>query len=166
MTIRTEPSQVPRPAPSLRGPHRTRSIRFLGYLEPEGWTLKLYGIAAGGELPRRPLVDALVREACRRLPNGEDANFAIGFAIAHDAGERGFLLLHWWHDENEIHQTLLSGPMDDLAALRPHPSPAIGCIWELAVTDFERRQWIYHVLARDGGPDLEAYVAARYEDDI
>ena len=34
-----------------------------------------------------------------------------------------------------------------------------GCVWELAVVDFERRAWIEDVLANPDGPDLERYLA-------
>ena len=35
-----------------------------------------------------------------------------------------------------------------------------GCVWELAIVDFERRAWIEDVLANSPGPDLERYLAA------
>jgi len=72
--------------------------------------------------------------------------------------------IDWWYGENEIHQKLFSAPLDDLGALRPHGKPAIGCVWELGVVDFERRAWLEHVLANAAGPDVPAYLAARYHD--
>ena len=127
--------------------HRTRPIRFLRL---EGRT-KVYGIAAQAELPRAELVEAAVGAL-----DGEGP----GFLIVHDAADHCFALIHWWANGNEVHQRILTAPLDDPTALRPLETPAIGCVWELAVTDFERRAWIEHVLARD---DLAAYLAASFE---
>jgi hypothetical protein len=77
-----------------------------------------------------------------------------------------YALIHWWASANEVHQRLLSAPVNDPGALSAHPTPAIGCVWELAATDFERRAWLEHVLARDGGPDVDGYLAARFEGEV
>ena len=127
--------------------YRTRSIRFLR-LEGQ---MKVYGIAAHAELPRAELVQAAVD----RL-DGEGP----GFEIVHDAADHCFVLIHWWANGNEVHQRILTSPLDDPTALRPLETPAIGCVWELEVTDFERRAWIDHVLK---GDDLGAYLAASFE---
>jgi len=55
---------------------------------------------------------------------------------------------------------------DQPSALAPHPSLAIGYIWELAVTDFERRAWIENVLVSPTGPNLDAYLEAQFEADL
>jgi hypothetical protein len=47
--------------------------------------------------------------------------------------------------------------------LSEHRTRAIGCVWELEVTDHERRAWLRHVLQRG---DLEAYVADTFEGDV
>jgi hypothetical protein len=47
--------------------------------------------------------------------------------------------------------------------MRPHPTPAIACVWELAVLDHERRAWVRHVLARPHGPDAGAYLRDRFD---
>ncbi|MEU7834884.1 MULTISPECIES: hypothetical protein [unclassified Nonomuraea] len=63
-------------------------------------------------------------------------------------------------------RTVLPAPADRPEHLAPHPSQAAGCVWELSVTDFERRAWMTHVLANPGGPDLDAYLAQEYNDDV
>jgi len=125
--------------------YRSRPIRFL---RCKG-QMKVYGIAANAELPRDELVEAAVAATSEAGP---------GFTIVHDAGDHCFVLIHWWANENEVHQRILTSPLDEPAALRPLDTPAIGCVWELQVTDFERRAWLEHVLKRD---DLAAYLAAR-----
>ena len=127
--------------------YRSRPIRFLRL---EGQT-KVYGIAAHAELPRPELVEAAVASLDREGP---------GFLIVHDAADHCFALIHWWANENEVHQRILTAPLDEPTALRPLETPAIGCVWELEVTDFERRAWIEHVLK---GDDLAAYLGASFD---
>ena len=153
----------------VRGPHRRRSIRCLGVRELSGWQVKVYGIAWQGEQPRPELVQAATRTAAQALPapaqrlggNGPD-RYGLGFCIVHDASDRCFVLFDWWAAENELHQRMFSAPLDAPAALAPHPTEAIGCVWELAVTDFERRAWLRHVLASPGSPDEAAYLQATF----
>jgi hypothetical protein len=142
---------TPRPCHASRV-YRPRPIHFL---RREG-QVKVYGIAANAELPRAELVDAAVAA----LPAAD----APGFVIAHDAADHCFVLIHWWANDNEVHQRILTAPLDDPAALRPLDTPAIGCVWELEVTDFERRAWLEHVLKGDGG--LGAYLAARFDGNV
>jgi hypothetical protein len=126
--------------------------------EEEGRRVKLYGIAAEGERPRDELVDATVAQIGRQIPAD-----SVGFAIAHDAADGCFALFDWFANGNEIHQRMLSARRERPSALSDHESSAIGCVWELAVTDHERRAWLRHVLQNG---DLEAYVADTFEDDV
>ncbi len=159
------------PAIALRRRHRARPIRFLEEHRSDGWRLKVYGIAAVAERPRAALVDAAKALTPACLPAatasaGEAARYGAGFVVVHDAADFGFVLFDWWSGENELHQRLFSCPLDRPAALAPHPSPAVGCVWELAVIDFERRAWLRHVLANPAGPDLVGYFDEHAHDDV
>src|SRR3954447_10941582 len=119
----------------LSGPHRPRPIRFLGvHTGLAGWRVKLYGIAADRRSPRQELLDATVTALAPNLPGVDGGAHGVAFAIAHDAADRCFALIDWFARENEIHQRMLSAPRGQPSALTVHPGPAIGCIWELAVT--------------------------------
>lgn len=150
----------------LRGPHRPRSIRFLGVYDEEAWRVKLYGISADGDLPRRELVAAAVGALGPSLPDDDERSHGVAFAIAHDAADYCFVLVDWFAGENEIHQRLLSAPRSRPQQLAPHGGQAIGCVWELAVTDFERRAWLQHVLANPEGPSLDAYLDTYFEGEV
>lgn len=149
---------------TLPGLHQPRTISFLGLREEAGWRVKYYGIARNDARPAAALVSAAER-AVRQLPDllDDDEPHGVGFCIVHEAGERSYVLIDWWAARNEIHQRMFSAPADGPDELAPHPSAAIGCVWELAVTDFERRAWLQHVLANPDGPDLAAYVEATFE---
>lgn len=155
---------------TLRGPYTRRRIRYLGEHHAQDWRCKLYGIARDGERPRDALVTSATAAAERVLPQpaitppgGVDDRYGVGFIIVHDSGNFGYVLVDWFAGENEIHQRLLSAPLDGVAQLALHASPAIGCVWELEVVDFERRAWLDHVLK---GPDLDAYFAARLNTEV
>jgi hypothetical protein len=62
---------------SLVEPYATRSVRCLDLLAFDGLRLKLYGIAYRGERPVRPLVDAAVAAARKRLPRPAVTNDTI-----------------------------------------------------------------------------------------
>lgn len=158
------------------GTYHPRPISFLKLHEAAGWRLKFYGISARGERPRPELVKTaeLLMPSVMPQPavnvGGDDPydidRYGVGFVIVHDAADYAFVLYDWWAGQNEIHQRVFSALPTRLGAMRPHPTPAIGCVWELAVTDFERRAWLRHVLIDGEGPDVEAYLAERFEGEV
>jgi hypothetical protein len=149
----------------LRQPHHPRTIKCQGVETTAGWRVKLYGISATAATPRAALLSATLRASASALPSPPltDDRYGIGFAIAHDAADYCFALVDWWSGENEIHQRLFSAPLDRPEEMKPHPSEAIGCVWELAVIDHERRAWLRHVLANPEGPDPDAYLKNHFE---
>jgi len=94
-----------------------------------------------------------------------ESRHGIGFLVVHDAADHCFVLVDWWSRQNEIHQQMLSSPIDPPTALVPHLSDAIGCVWELSVVDFERRAWIECVLD-NAQPDLDGYLARTFNADV
>lgn len=153
------------------GPHRTRPIRFLRHEIVDGWRLKLYTIATHGAEARPGFVD----EALRRAPEvfgpwppaePDDRRHGVGFVIAHDAATACIALYHWWQSFNELHQHILVGPKADPRAMTRFSGQAAGCVWELEVTDFERRAWLGDMLANPAGPDIERYLGRRVDTEL
>lgn len=148
-------------------PYAPRRVAFQRLVALDGWLVKVYAIC----LPGRPVDEALLGfaiEAARRSlpPRDTPGVHGLAFLTVHDAADFSYALVDWWVSENEIHQDLLSSDVGDAAALRRHPSQAIGCVWELSVTDFERRAWIETILANPAGPDVDAYLAKRLVGDV
>ena len=156
------------PGPRLRGPYQPRSVGFLRGADLGDWVVKLYGIAPRGRSVRATVAEAALAAAQRVLPTPAISpdRYGVGFVIAHDAPRLCYALICWWAEENEVHQRILSAPAEHPEQFSPHPSDAVGCVWELSVTDFERRAWITHVLANPNGPDIEGYLAQEYRDDV
>jgi hypothetical protein len=123
--------------------------RRIGFLTRDR-TIKHYGIALHGGVPRAELAEATQRKAREVIPDG-----AFGFTIAHDAATAGLALVYWWANENEIHNRFFASPSDDPGAIAPYESTGMSCVWEMEVIDFERRAWLEDVLKRD---DREAYL--------
>lgn len=149
-----------------RTEHRPRPIRYLDLERTDAWTFKVYGISADAERPSGPLVQAGVAAARVALREAAPSHYGVGFVVVHEAADFGFVLVDWWANANELHQRLFSCPLDDPASLGPHATYAVGCVWELAVVDFERRAWLRHVLANRHEPDLEGYLNARCDADV
>ncbi len=153
---------------ALEAPYKPRHVRFVRREEVDGWQLKLYGIALNGKEPDPEFVEATRDLAASVLPQppATDDRYAIGLATAHDATSVYIALIYWWQDENELHQRIFVSPKGDPIAFEQVENQPAGCVWELAIVDFERRAWIEDVLANPGGPDLERYLKRRLDEDV
>ena len=78
----------------------------------------------------------------------------------------GIALIYWWQSENELHQRIYVSPKDEPIAFTQVENQPTGCVWELAVVDFERRAWLEDVLANSSGPDVERYLERRFDADL
>lgn len=137
-----------------------RQIAFRELWSAEDWQLKVYGIAHGRPEPRLELFEAAKRAASAVLPPPTPPVEAVGFIGAHDARGGCYVFVCWWADENELHHRLFLGPSP--RELRPSsPSDSTGCVWDLAVIDFERRAWYETMLVNPDGPAIEGYLARR-----
>src|SRR5262245_21036373 len=134
-------------AATLESPYKPRHIRFVRREEVAGWQLKLYSIAVNGQEARPEFVEATCDLGATVLPQPPvaDDRYGIAFATAHDARSVGIALVYWWQSENELHQRIYVSPKDDPSAWTPVAHQPTGCVWELAIVDFERRAWIVDV---------------------
>lgn len=152
----------------LERPYEPRHVHFIRREDVDGWRLKLYGIGLAGAEAREEFVEATRDLAASILPRPavSDDRYGIGFATAHDAATFCIALIYWWQSENELHQRIYVAPKDDPAALTQVPDQPAGCVWELAVVDFERRAWLEDVLANPSGPDIERYLERQFSEDV
>lgn len=149
-------------------PYQPRRIELRSRIVLNDWTLKVYAITAPGCDVDAALLEHALRVAESALPSPAVApgRPGLGFVVVHATLGRTYVLACWWAEENEVHQRIFSAPAGHPDELAPHAGPAIGCVWELAVTDFERRAWLTHVLARPGGADHAAYLTQELSDDV
>lgn len=152
------------PRVRAREPYRPRSARFLELWRPDGWLLKLYGLAYEGERPRAEVVKAAKRSARDALPcparSGD--RYGTGFIIVHDGQDACWLLIDWWGYESVLHHRLLTAPLSAPREFHPAPRDVTACVWELALLMFERDAWVSTVLT-DTEPDVGRYLARRFD---
>jgi ketosteroid isomerase-like protein len=152
------------PTVRTREPYRPRSARFLELWRPDGWLLKLYGLAYEGARPRAEVVEAAKRSARAALPRparGGD-RYGTGFVIVHEGQDACWLLLDWWGGENVLHQRLLTAPLSAPNEFQPAPRDLTACVWELRLLAFERDAWVAAVLT-DAGADVGRYLECRFD---
>jgi hypothetical protein len=148
---------------SLAHHYHQRRCDFVSEDRIGDWRLKLYALARPEQGVRDELIEATRALAAESLPPVDDQHYGAAFAIAHDA-RWPIALIYWWHDQNEIHSRIYAGAEPD--RLEPAPETALGCVWELGVIEFERRAWIEEVIGNPDGPDLDAYMARRFEGEV
>jgi hypothetical protein len=156
------------PSAGLGQPYEPRHVRFIRREDANGWRLKLYGIALQGKEPDPAFVEATRELAASVLPQppAADDRYGVGFATAHDATSLYIALVYWWQSENELHQRIYVSPKEGPIEFTQVENQPAGCVWELAIVDFERRAWIEDVLSPRDGPHLERYLERRVSEDV
>jgi hypothetical protein len=150
------------------GPYRARRIRPLGLWSAAGFRLKAYAIEHAG-----PADEALVAAARRMIERDlaerptAQTTYGVGFVGVHDGRGMNQVFLDLWCNENELIHRVWISPKDDPGALVPPPADFNSvCVWDLGLQAKERDAWLACALARAGGPDLEAYLARRFDGEL
>jgi len=153
---------------TLAESYTPRPIRFLELWEPGDWRVKAYGIAYRGALPGVGLIDAAKAVARTRLPDPAvtSSRYGVGFMGVHEGRGTNFVFVDWWANENELHHHVYLSKAEAATELAEITATGlIACAWDLRVIGFERDAWVETVLANPAGPDLEAYLARRLDED-
>ncbi len=147
---------VPQLAADLTRTYAPRLAEFVSDETYGDWRFKLYGLADPAKGVRPELLDATRARAEAGLPDG---GYGAAFGIAHDAAYP-IALVYWWQGTNELHQRSYVGETID--ALEPVQWTPAGCVYELAIVEFERRAWIEDVIGNPDGPNLDLYMSRRF----
>ncbi|HVM35480.1 MAG TPA: isochorismatase [Actinomycetota bacterium] len=155
----------------LSAPYTARPIKFLELWQHDGWRVKVYGIAATADRPPQGLVDAIKRVAVEILPAPpvDHDRYGVAFLYAHQGRDGGgYASVNWWENENELFHHQYEASADAVSDLRPvsETGGSSACVWDLALIEHERKAWVDCVLAKDAGPDLEAYLSTVLEADV
>lgn len=147
-------------------PYTPRPTRMHGLLQPNGWTLKLYGVSFNGPTVDDQLLATAASAAERVLPAVDNHDvFGVGFVIAHQGQHAEWILVDWWQTGGVLAQHLLWRPCGSADPPTDAPPNLLACVWELRVTTFERNAWVHHVLADPSRPDVKGYLSAAAGDE-
>ena len=141
--------------------YRPRLTRSLGVHQRAGWSVKLIGITASGDLPGDPVLQAALDATANQLPQPARTPIRSGvaFVIVHQGTEALWANIGWW-ELDLLYQRMLRADLGrtDLSLVPPDGPRA--CVWELLAIEHERGAWVEHVLTQPGRPDLDSYLAA------
>jgi hypothetical protein len=148
-------------SPLRTEPYRARLTRSLGVVERAGWSVKLIGITADGDLPGDAELEAAVDVAEHELPRParSPTRHATGFLIVHRGKEALWVLVCWW-EIDIMFERLWRADLGTTDLRRVPPEGPTACVWELLAIDHERRAWVEHVLRRPTAPDIDGYLAS------
>ena len=124
-------------------------------LELDGLSLKRYVMCASTSGPAPALSDddwrALLHT--RTTDADQQAHDGLGFAIVHFGVDGSYLLLSRWFAGHALEHQLFSirRTAGEWAITSLATSGIIGCVWELAILEFERAAWIRTTMADGGG---------------
>lgn len=142
--------------------YKARSVRFMDYVNSNGWTIKVYGISMRKALVSTELIEYAKSNLAKWLEKSNDyplTTYKVATLIVHEGREGVFTLLNWWIDENMIQNQVYFSTYDKPNDFEYFSDRGIiCCVWELAVIWFERNAWIQHVLDKSDQPDFAAYL--------
>jgi hypothetical protein len=134
--------------------------------EHDGWRFKQYDIHCHGDAMDDGAYESAVQALLTQLPTPAMTadRPGVGFIIRHQGPEWQYAVLFWWDNQNELVQRILVRDRSEAAGTWHPPSSTQSiCVHDLAVIWSERNAYIEHVLGPEGGPDLAAYLDARFE---
>ena len=142
-----------------------RPITWLGVrLCPGGWRLKTYSIRYASAPLDSDLYEQCLSVEAARLPRPAESERSpgVGVAIFHQGRAVHYLVLGWWHNENEFPLRVFVRGFGD-AAWRPAGEHESICVWDFQILWFEREAYVRHVLAPEQEPDIDAYLATHLD---
>lgn len=139
-------------------PYFPRRIAHIDTWHVAGHAIKIYGIHRDSNWASPILPDAVIASVRTAVQNvlaehacGERSH-GLGFCIVHLGEEAVWLLVDWWLSGGIVCQRMLSAPLAQPALFTPVSTPALACVWELAITAHERNAWVRHMLTDNPSP--------------
>jgi hypothetical protein len=148
-----------------------REIRSAGSTQASGRTLKVYELVAPGQRIDDPLRHAARSMLPELVSEPIDATTpAVGWVVLHRGEDAAWVVAYSWVWKEVLEQHLAVAGCPELGAGGSGITDFgildkrwMGCVWELAPLEHERRSWIDHVL-RPTTSDVAAYLRDRLPD--
>jgi hypothetical protein len=150
--------------------YKPRRVEFNRMVSIEGWNVKVYQITYRLQFESRGVLD----KAILRLPEWLEKSKTLGFEtyrtaflIVHEGRDGVWTLLNWWTGGEMLQSITFYTDYREPKEFQMLPKEGfMACVWELAVTSFEREMWIKHILKKAGNPDFNAYLEAHLNAEV
>lgn len=145
-----------------------RPVTYIRQLNVDDWRLKIYWLSAVSNHVSEELIDTAICNIPAYLPSpaSSEHRYGVGFLIIHRGTLRNWFLLDWWEYGDILFHKLFSSPLDEPESISPEQEmPAIACVHELRVINFESEAWVTTILREDPEPSLDDYMNCRFDND-
>ena len=136
----------------------------------DGWNVKVYQITYRLKFESKETLDKAVLNLHTWLEKSKTLDFETyrtAFLIVHEGRDGVWTLLNWWTGGEMLRSITFYTDYSKPKEFRMLPKEGfMACVWEMAVTSFEREMWIEHILKKAGSPDFTAYFEARLNAEV
>jgi len=146
-------------------PYKARNIDFTGIQSIKHWQIKTYSIIYDRASFSKELVNESIGLLKNELPGITDHTYGLGFLITHHGKGSNFVLIDWWHNENELqHQVYYSSKESPEKLIKQNSSAPAACVWDLIVINHERNAWVKHMMINEPKTNnyLNDYIHGKY----
>jgi hypothetical protein len=150
--------------------YQTRKVEFNRVVTVGVWSVKVYQITHRLKFESEGILDHAVLNLPAWLERSNTLGFEThrtAFLIVHEGRDGVWTLLNWWLGGEMLQSITFHTHHDRPGVFRMLPQEGfMACVWEMAVTAFEREMWIEHILKKAGNPDFAAYLAAHLDEEV
>jgi hypothetical protein len=142
--------------------YRPRKIEFNQLATTGGWSVKVYTITHRSTFEAtEPLKNAVrnLPEWLRKSSQLQLPTYGAAFLIVHEGRDGVWTLINWWIGGEMLQSITFFTDYKQPDEFKAVPKEGfMSCVWELAVTSFERAMWVECVLKKAAKPDIEGYL--------
>lgn len=150
--------------------YKPRRVEFNRMVTVDGWNVKVYQITYRLQFES----EEVLNKAILNLPEWLEKSKTLGretyrtaFLIVHEGRDGVWTLLNWWTGGEMLHSITFYTDYSKPKDFQMLPKEGfMACVWEMAVTSFEREMWIEHILKKAANPDFTAYFEAHLNDEV
>ncbi len=150
--------------------YKPRKVEFTRMVTTGGWSIKVYQITCRLKFESEGVLDNAVSNLPRWLEKSKTLGFETyraAFLIVHEGRDGVWTLLNWWTGGEMLHSITFYTDFNQPDEFQMLPKEGfMACVWEMAVTIFEREMWIEHILKKAGNPDFTAYLEAKLNKEV
>lgn len=144
--------------------YKPRKVEFNRLVTTGGWSVKVYQLTCRSKFESEGVLDNAILNLPSWLEKSERLGFEThrtAFLIVHEGRDGVWTLLNWWIGGEMLRSiTFYTDFNQPNEFLRLPKEGFMTCVWEMAVTIFEREMWIEHVLKKADNPNFTAYLGA------